>query len=179
MLNISNTILLVIDMQEKLARVMYERDLMVANLQKLVKGLNVLEVPIMITEQYPQGLGPTIPEIFSLTPGVSPISKTCFNCCDDKKFLDKFTAVNRKQVLVSGIEGHICVYQTAVDLAARGYEAYAVTDTVTSRTLENRQLAFEMMRQAGVRLTGTEAVLFELLKIAEGEKFKKISQIVK
>jgi isochorismate hydrolase len=179
MLNISNTILLVIDVQEKLARVMYERDMMVANLQKLVRGLNVLEVPIMITEQYPQGLGLTISEITSLTPDILPFPKTCFNCCDDKKFLDKFTAVNRKQVLVSGIEGHICVYQTAVDLAARGYEAYAVTDTVTSRTLENRQLAFEMMKQAGARLTGTETVLFELLRVAQGDKFKKISQIVK
>ena len=93
--------------------------------------------------------------------------------------MDKFTAVNRKQVLVCGIEGHICVYQTVIDLIARGYETYAVTDAVTSRTPENRQLAFEMMKQAGARLTGTETVLFELLRVAEGEKFKKISQIVK
>lgn len=179
MLEVANTILVIIDVQEKLARVMHEKETMVSNLRKLVKGLLVLDVPVMITEQYPQGLGPSLPEIISLTPGITPVAKTAFNCCDDEKFLRQFTAQNRKQVLVSGIEGHICVYQTVCDLTARGYETYAVTDAITSRTLENRQLAFEMMKRAGARLTGTETVLFELLRIAEGEKFKKISQIVK
>jgi nicotinamidase-related amidase len=179
MLEVANTVLLVIDVQEKLVRVMHERDIMVANLQKLVKGINVLGVPVIVTEQYPQGLGPTIPDIASLLTGIPAIPKTSFSCWGDIKFVREFKSLNRKQVLVSGIEGHVCVYQTVRDLAANGYETYVVTDTITSRTPENRQLSFAMMQQAGARLTGMEAVLFELLKVAEGEKFKEISRIVK
>jgi isochorismate hydrolase len=179
MLEVNQAVLVIIDVQEKLARVIHEKEVLVSNLQKLVKGMTVLEVPIIITEQYPQGLGPTVTEIISLLPDVSPISKTVFSCWNEEKFVTMLKALHRTQVLVSGIEGHICVYQTTFDLVANGFEAYAVTDTISSRTPENRQLSFEMMKQAGARLTGTEAVLFELLKVAQGEKFKKISQIVK
>ena len=179
MLEVANTVLIVIDVQEKLARVMQERDIMVSNLQKLIKGIAVLEVPVIVTEQYPRGLGPTIPEIAALLNNVPTIPKTSFSCWGDERFLGQFKSLGRKQVLISGIEGHVCVYQTARDLVANGYETFAVTDTITSRTQENRRLSFEMMKQAGARLTGTEAALFELLKVAEGEKFKQISQIVK
>jgi nicotinamidase-related amidase len=179
MLEVNRTVLIIIDVQEKLTRVMHEREALISNLQRLVKGMAVLEIPEIITEQYPQGLGPTIPEITGLLVEVSPISKTVFSCWNEEKFVSKLKSLQRTQVLICGIEGHVCVYQTACDLIANGYETYAVTDTITSRTPDNRQLSFEMMKQAGVRLTGTETVLFELLKIAQGEKFKKISQIVK
>jgi nicotinamidase-related amidase len=179
MLEVNNTVLMIIDVQEKLARVMHERESLISNLQKLIKGTSVLEVPIIITEQYPQGLGPTLQEIAPLLPGVSPIPKTSFSCWGDDNFVNKFKSLNRRQVLVSGIEGHVCVYQTVCDLISNGFAAYAVTDTITSRTPENRQLAFDMMKQAGARLTGMEAVLFELLRVAKGEHFKKISQIIK
>jgi nicotinamidase-related amidase len=179
MLEIASTVLLIIDVQEKLAHVMHERDTMVANLQKMVKGIKVLGVPVIVTEQYPKGLGSTIPEIVSLLQDVPVIPKISFSCWNDGAFLRSLKSLNRKQVLVSGIEGHVCVYQTVCDLVANGFEAYAVTDTITSRTPENRQLSFTMMQQAGVHLTGVEAALFELLKVAEGEKFKAISRIVK
>ena len=179
MLEVTNTILLVIDVQEKLARVMHERDSIITNLQKLIEGIKVLEIPVIITEQYPKGLGPTIPDIASLLPGVPVISKISFSCWNDGAFLRSLKSLNRKQVLVSGIEGHVCVYQTVCDLVANGFEAYAVTDTITSRTPENRQLSFTMMQQTGARLIGVEAALFELLKVAEGDKFKAISRVVK
>ena len=179
MLEVANTILLVIDVQEKLARVMHERDTMVANLQRLVKGIKVLGVPVIVTEQYPKGLGSTVPEIASLLQDVPVIPKNSFSCWNDETFLRSFKSMNRKQVLVSGIEGHVCVYQTVCDLVKNGFETYAVSDTITSRTPENRQLSLAMMQQAGARLTGMEAALFELLKVAEGEKFKEISRIVK
>jgi nicotinamidase-related amidase len=179
MLEAANTVLIVIDVQEKLTRVMHERDAMVSNLQKLVKGIQVLEVPIIVTEQYPQGLGVTVPELASLLTGVSPIPKMAFSCLGDDKFLSQFKALDRKQVLVSGIESHVCVYQTVCDLVAVGCEAYVITDAVSSRTPENKQTSIEMMKQVGARLTTTEAVLFELLKAAGGDKFKKINQIVK
>jgi len=179
MLEVANTVLIIIDMQEKLARVMYERDAMFSNLQKLIRGLAVLGVPFLATEQYPQGLGPISPDIASLLPDVKPVAKAAFNCLADENFRREFEALGRKQVLVSGIEAHICVYQTVCDLISRRCEAYVVTDTVSSRTPENRQLSFEMMKQAGARLTSTEAALFELLKVGEGDKFKKISQIIR
>jgi nicotinamidase-related amidase len=179
MLEVTNTVLIVIDVQEKLARVMHERDTMVANLQKLVKGIKVLGVPVIVTEQYPKGLGPTIPEIASLLQGVPVIPKTSFSCWNDDAFLRSFKSMNRKQVLISGIEGHVCVYQTVCDLVSNGFETYVVTDTITSRTPENRQLSITMMQQAGAHLTGVEAALFELLKVAEGERFKEISRIIK
>jgi nicotinamidase-related amidase len=179
MLEVNNTVLLIIDVQEKLVRVMHEKDALISSLQKLIKAMSVLEVPVIITEQYPQGLGPTVPEIATLLPDVSPIPKTSFSCWSDDNFTNKLRSLHRRQVLVSGIEGHVCVYQTVCDLASNGFAAYVVTDTITSRTPENRHLAFEMMKQVGARLTGTEAVLFELLKAAGGDKFKKISQIVK
>ncbi len=179
MLDSANTVLLVIDVQEKLARVMHERDVMIANLQKLIKGIKVMEIPAIVTEQYPEGLGPTVQDIISFLPGTPVIPKTSFSCWGDEKFVRELKSLNRKQVLVSGIEGHVCVYQTVCDLVANGYEAYVVTDSVTSRTPENRKLSFIMMRQSGARLTGTETILFELLRVAEGEKFKEISRIVK
>jgi nicotinamidase-related amidase len=179
MLEVNQTVLVVIDVQEKLTRVMHEKEALVSNLQRLIKGLTTLEIPILVTEQYPQGLGPTVSEIASLLPDISRISKTVFSCWNEEKFVSELKALQRKQVLICGIEGHVCVYQTACDLVANGYETYAVTDTISSRTPENRQLSFEMMKQTGARLTGMETVLFELLKVAQGDKFKKISQIVK
>ncbi len=139
----------------------------------------MLEVPILATLQYPQGLGPLHPEIAPLIAEVEPVAKTCFSCLRSEEFLRRLKSLGRKQVLLSGIEGHICVYQTVCDLVSQGFEAHVVTDTISSRTPENRQLGFEMMKQAGARLTSTEAALYELLRVAEGERFKKISQILR
>jgi nicotinamidase-related amidase len=179
MLETTNTVLLIIDVQEKLVRVMHDKDSLLSNLQKLIEGIQVMGIPVIVTEQYPQGLGPTVPEITNLISGFSPISKTCFSCWDSDDFRNKLEQLNRKQVLISGIEGHVCVYQTARDLVSRGYETYFITDTISSRTPENRQLSFKMMKQRGAYISGTETVLFELLKSAGSDQFKKISRIVK
>jgi nicotinamidase-related amidase len=158
---------------------MHQKEQLADNLQKLIKGMKVLEVPILVTEQYPQGLGPTIPEIAQLLTDVKPFPKVSFSCCGDDAFLQEFKKLNRKQVLISGIESHVCVYQTAADLVTAGYEVYAVSDTISSRTEQNRDLGLKMMVQLGTKLTGTEAALFELLKVAKGDKFKAINQIVR
>lgn len=179
MLEIEKTLLVVIDVQERLLRVMHEKEALVANTQKLIKGLQVLGVPVLVTEQYPQGLGPTMPDIAGLVPEFHPFAKMCFSCWENDEFRTKFEQFNRKQVLVCGIEGHVCVYQTVRDLAARGYETFFVADAISSRTAENRLLSFDMMKQCGGLITGTETVLFELLKAAGSDSFKKISQIVK
>ena len=179
MLDVTNTVLIVVDIQEKLSRIMYERENLISNLEKLINGIQVLEVPIIVTEQYPQGLGPTIQEIASLLANIQRLPKISFSCYGDERFLREFESLNRKQVLVCGIESHVCVYQTVYDLINAGYETHAIMDAVSSRTAENRQIGFDMMKHTGAWLTSTEAVLFELLRVAEGEKFKKISQIVK
>jgi nicotinamidase-related amidase len=179
MLTVEEAILVIIDVQEKLTRVIFQKEKLIDNLQKLIKGIQVLEIPIIVTEQYPQGLGKTIPEITGVLSGIQPIPKLSFSCQGDNNFMRALKSSGRRQVLVSGIESHVCVYQTVRDLIDLGYEVHVVTDTVSSRTVENRDIAFNLMSRMGAVLTSTETVLFELLKIAEGEKFKKISQIVK
>jgi nicotinamidase-related amidase len=179
MLEVRSSVLLVIDVQEKLFRVISEKEKMLDNLQRLIKGIQVLEVPVIATEQYPKGLGLTIKEVADLLIGVRPIAKTSFSCCGDKAFLKEFERLGRRQVLLAGIESHVCVYQTAADLINAGCEVYAVGDAVGSRTEENLQTGLRMMERLGANPTSTETVLFELLKIAEGEKFKAISKIVR
>ena len=179
MLTVTDSVLLVIDVQEKLFHVMFRKEQLADNLQRLIKGMQVLEVPVLVTEQYPQGLGPTIPEIAQLLAEVKPYPKVNFSCCGDEAFLRAFQQLRRKQVLIAGIESHVCVYQTAADLIAAGYEVYVVSDAVSSRTEKNKDTGIQMMLQSGAKLTGTEAALFELLKVAKGETFKAISQIVK
>ena len=179
MLSTEKTVLLIIDVQEKLTRVMADKESLVVNLQKLIKGAKVLGLPLLLTEQYPQGLGATILEVISLLPEIKPLAKMSFNCCDDLKFLEKLKSLKRKQVLVTGIESHVCVYQTASALLGLGYEVQVVADCVCSRAKENKNIAIEKMRDMGVSITSTEIALFELLKTAENKNFKDISLIVK
>ncbi|MFC2007349.1 hydrolase [Chloroflexota bacterium] len=179
MLDIANTVLVIVDVQERLARVIHDRDQLLINLQKLISGAQVLDIPIILTEQYPQGLGQTVPEVAHLLPETKPITKLSFSCCGEQRFLGEVETLNRPQVLVAGIESHVCVYQTVIDLLERGYEVQVVVDSVSSRTVKNREISMEKMKSAGASLTSTEMALFELLKVAEGDKFKKISKIVK
>jgi nicotinamidase-related amidase len=179
MLNIEKTALVIIDVQEKLSRVMHEKEKLFENLQRLIKGIQILGIPIIVTEQNPNGLGPTVPEIAPLLIDSKPVTKFSFSCCGEKPFLRQLEMLNRKQVLLTGIETHVCVYQTAVDLIEAGYEVHTVVDCVSSRTPENRNLALDKMKSEGVRLTSVEIALFELLRTAASPKFKELSKIVK
>jgi nicotinamidase-related amidase len=179
MLQLDSTVLVVIDVQDKLFRVMPEREALAASLRKLVRGAQVLGVPVILTEQNPKGLGPTIPELAELVPGIQPIPKFSFSCCGEERFRRELEALGRRQVLLAGIELHICVYQTALDLLASGYEVQVVADCVTTRLLENREIGLTKLRDSGAGLTTAEMALFELLKTAEGDVFKEISRIVK
>jgi nicotinamidase-related amidase len=179
MLEIESTILIVIDVQERLLPVINDKESLTANIVKLIRGAQVLEIPLIVTEQYPKGLGGTVPEIAELIPGIEPLAKTCFSCYGDGGFKKALDDSGRKQLLICGIECHVCVYQTAVELKQAGYEVYVVADAVASRTAENKAIGLDLMKQMGIIVTGTETVLFELVKIAEGERFKAISRIVK
>ena len=179
LLNPENTVLVVIDFQERLFPVMHDREKLLRQVVKLIQGAKVLDIPVILTEQYPKGLGPTLPEIAELLPDVKPIEKTCFSCCDAESFNNSVEATNRKQVLISGIEAHICVYQTAVALNQGGYEVQVVADCVSSRDPENKMVSLFKMGSVGIAPTTMETALFELLKIASGDEFKQISNIVK
>ena len=158
---------------------MHEREILLKNLLKLIKGAQVLGIPIIVTEQNPGKLGPTETEIAQLLPDFQPIPKLSFSCCGDQCFLQEMEALKRKQVLITGIETHVCVYQTVMDLLNSGYEVQVVADAISSRTVENREIGLKRMVEEGARLTSVETVLFELLRVAEGERFKEISRIVK
>ena len=138
-----------------------------------------MNVPILLTEQYPEGLGKTIPQIREIFSEVSPISKMTFDCSNNKNFMEKINGLNRKQVLLCGIETHVCIYQTAIGLRDAGYEVQVVADSVSSRTEGNKEIALQRMRDSGVGITSVETVLFELLKTAEGRKFKEILKLVR
>ena len=174
-----NTVLVLIDFQERLFPVMSDKEKLLNNVAKLTRGALALELPIIVTEQYPKGLGPTIPEIKSLIPNFKAIEKTCFSCCDEPAFAETLSALKCKQIIIAGIEAHICTYQTAVALARAGYQVEVVSDGVSSREPENKTVALSKLGLIGILPTTTEMALFELLKIAKGEKFKAISAIVK
>ena len=179
MLKMENTVLLLVDIQGKLAHVMHEKERLFDNLQKLIKGIRVLGIPVLWVEQNPDGLGPTIPEVADLLPDSTPISKMSFSSCRNDRFLQALKNLDRNQVLIAGIEAHICVYQTAVDLVDMGVEVQVVTDAASSRTPENKAIGLQRMRDAGAGLTSVETALFELLEVAEGETFKAHLKILK
>jgi isochorismate hydrolase len=170
---------LIVDIQGNLAQLMHRKELLFKNVQKLIRGIKVLGIPILWVEQNPQGLGPTIPEISDILHDIQPISKMSFSSCRSERFMQELNALNRKQVLIAGIETHVCVYQTAVDLVDIKYEVQVVIDAVSSRNVGNKEVGLQRMRDSGVSLTSVETALFELLKTAEGDKFKEIINIVK
>lgn len=178
-LNAESTALVLIDFQERLFPAMHDKENLLRNVLKLIQGAKVFEIPIIITEQYPKGLGPTIPEIKELLPGVAPVEKVCFSCTDEAAFNQALEKLNRNQVVIAGIEAHICAYQTAMALARAGYDVQPVADAVASREPDNRAAALHKMSAAGLPATTVEMALFEMLKIARGDKFKAISAIVK
>ena len=179
MFTIENSVLVIVDVQGKLAQLMYQKDALFENLQKIIRGAQILQVPILWVEQNPKGLGPTIPEVAELLRDIEPISKLSFSCCANERFMQRLEALGHRQALLAGIETHICVHQTAMDLLQLGYEVQIVTDAVSSRTVENKQIGLEKIRAAGGVLTSVETALFELLRVAKGPKFKELLALVK
>lgn len=179
MLSRTAAVLILIDFQGKLAQVMVDKEDLFANNIKLIQGFKALNLPIMVTEQMPEKLGPTIPQLMQELGGVQPIAKETFSCWADASFHDHLESLTRRHVVLTGIECHICVYQTALDLMSNGYTVHLVTDAVSSRTPENREVGIQAIKSAGAQITSTEMVLFELLRTAADPKAKDIFKIVK
>jgi nicotinamidase-related amidase len=179
MLRTENCILVVIDVQGKLALLMHEKEILFANIQVLIKSAKILNIPILWCQQAPQALGATLPQIAELLDDNEPIDKFCFNCCDNDLFNSRLEKLNKKQVLLCGIETHVCIYQTAVHLKQTGYEVIVIADAVSSRNESNKSFALNKMQTIGIDITTTEMALFELLKTAEHTNFRQIAKLIK
>lgn len=179
MFSIDNSILLVIDVQGRLAQRMFEKKKLFKNIQTLIQGARRLDIPILCTEQAPEKIGKTIPEIARYLEGLTAIPKLSFSSCGEPFFLEKLRALKRTQIIVCGIETHVCVYQTAVDLIGHKFDVQVAADAVSSRTRENKHWGLERMKFLGVPLTSTEMIACELLRTARHKKFKDVLGLIK
>lgn len=174
-----NAALLLIDMQGKLAESVHDAELVLENCKKLIQAAKLFQIPILYLEQYPKGLGPTAPALRELLGEQKAIEKISFSACDNEEFQQKLSEAGRSQLLVAGVEAHVCVYQTVRDLLKQPYELYVASDATSSRTEWNRGVGLERMREMGAVITSTEMALFEMMRSAEGELFKPFVSIVK
>jgi nicotinamidase-related amidase len=174
--------LLIIDIQERLAAAMAPeiRDAVLKNTSLLLQGASLLQVPVVRTEQYPQGLGPTEKVLLEHAPEQSKgFEKTSFSCCATEGFCETGLDPERKQIVITGMETHVCVLQTAMELQQRGLQVFVAADAVCSRSDDNRSNALERMRNQGIIITNTESVLFEWLRDAGHEHFRAISRMLR
>lgn len=170
---------LVVDIQEKLFPHMFQKELFLQRCLVLLEGLKILGIPVIRTEQYPRGLGPTLREIHQVVKPEASMEKISFSCCDEPDFRMALEQSGRKKILICGIETHVCILQTALDLLHAGYLPVIVTDCVSSRREEDKRVALQRMGQEGAILTTSESLLFELTRFAGTEQFKAISKLVK
>ncbi len=173
------TALVVIDIQERLLPAISNNEEVVRNSVLLINGARILGVPIIITEQYPKGLGPTVSAIAEAADKIQAIEKITFSCAGEDNFLQALDAANADTVVLCGIETHVCVLQTALDLYQRGIRVQVAADAVGSRSPANRESAMAEMRQAGIVPTAAESVLFKLLRVAGTPEFKQVAKLVR
>ena len=174
MLDRERALLVVVDVQEAFRPAVRDFDRVTENTAALIDGARVLGVPIVATEQYPKGLGHTVPEVAEHLADIEPIEKVCFSAAR----ADGFDLAGRDQAVVCGIESHVCVSQTAHDLLDRGVEVHVARDAVTSRTDENKELGLHKMEQSGAILTSVETALFELVGAAGTDEFKAVQKLI-
>lgn len=173
-----DSVLIVIDMQERLVPAMQAPARTLKNTKILMASAEELGVPILMSEQYPKGLGPTVKEL-PIGPGATVITKIHFSCMEEPEFAEKFRGLGRKQAIVTGMEAHICVMQTTASLLEEGYETFVVSDATASRTLESERACIERLGAIGAGIVTTEMVVFEWLGRAGTSSFKKIQPLIK
>ena len=179
MLQSDKCVLVIVDIQGRLASLMYEKNRLYENVVRMIKASRLLNIPILWNEQLPDKLGETVPEIKSALADLKPLVKNTFSCCDNPNFMGQLEATGRKQVLLTGIETHICVYQSALQFIDRGYEIHLLIDAVSSRFRHNYELGIQRIKDAGGVLTSVEMCLFEMFKVAEGDLFRQMVKILK
>lgn len=179
MLEVQDCCLIIIDVQGKLAQLMHNSNALFRNIGILIKAAKILDIPCLWCQQSPKALGVTVPSIARLLEDNQPINKVTFSCSQNEQFKSQMKTLNRKQILLCGIEAHVCIYQTAVDLLKTDLKPTVIADAVSSRTPDNKQIAIEKLRLEGINISSVEMALFELLKTAEHPKFKEITQLIK
>ncbi len=175
-------VLVVIDVQEKLMPVIDRASEVIRNIERLVRGCHILGVPAILTEQYVKGLGATVEPVrraFDETSGYSPIEKSCFSAYGCEAFSARLASLGRSEILIAGVETHVCVHQTVQDLLARDFAVSVIADAVSSRTAQNREIALQRMTLDGAKPSSTEMALFELTVAAGTDEFRAISRLVK
>jgi nicotinamidase-related amidase len=176
----AHTVLAVIDMQEGFRSVISDFAEVAARIALVAHAARLLNIPVVVTEQYPKGLGHTANEIKAVLPAdFNAVEKTAFSSCGAGAFEAELERAEALHVLVCGIEAHICVNQTTHDLMERGYRVHLLTDCITARTPQNRQVGLSKMQQSGALPSSTEMALFELLRDARHEQFKAIQKLIK
>jgi nicotinamidase-related amidase len=173
------SLLLIVDIQEKLAPAIVNADAVVANAVKLIHAAKHLNVPMIASEQYPKGLGRTIPELRELLSVDSVVEKTHFSCAAEPGFIDRLHEFKRKQIVICGMEAHVCVLQTALGIQAAGFSSIVVADAVSSRRTESYELGLARLRAAGLTIVSTEMVLFEWIGQAGTADFKALLPLIK
>ena len=174
-----NTSALIIDFQERLFPAMNEKETLLKNTKILVEGLHLLGIPVAFTQQYTKGLGETIDELKSLVHGFAAIEKTDFSCFGAEEYTTFLQHHQSKTIILCGIEAHVCVLQSAVDLKEAGYHPIVVTDCITSRNALNKENAIDRFRFENIMTATCESILFELTRSAKAEEFRAISKLVK
>lgn len=171
--------LIIIDVQEKLFPLISDRERILNNLYKLIQFARIINMPIILTEQYPKGLGPTIPEIKKILLDVQPIEKVEFSCFGSEKFRKAVRGLSVETLIIAGIEAHICVVQTAIEGVKEGYRVCVVSDATSSRNPEDKEIALERLRENGVTVASTEMLIYELLKRAGTQEFREALKLIK
>ncbi len=179
MMESENALFVFIDVQGKLADMMYEKDAFFDSLRRVLRGVHALRLPVIWTEQNPLKVGRTLPEFAKLLHPARPLTKMTFSCCGNDSFMTLLKRVGCRQVILAGMETHVCVYQTARDLKERGYEVEVLADAVSSRTAQNKQFGLDKIRSCGAGLTTVESLLFELMSTAEHPAFKTVLEAIK
>lgn len=173
-----DAVLLIIDVQEKFKKAMPNYEEIVHNVATLAKAAQILELPVVYTEQYPKGLGATVEEVKKHLDGAKYFEKNQFSCCKDEYLMEYMEKLGRKQVIVCGLETHVCVSQTALDLLHFELQPHIIKDAVVSRSKENKKIGIEKMVNAGAIISCVEMALFELMKSAKHQCFKDVQKLI-
>jgi len=179
--HISNkdSLLLVIDIQEKFRKVIFEFDRVVENTKKLVRSFGVLGIPVVVSEQYTKGLGKTVKEIKVDLKKSEIVEKISFDCFNDGGFLELIKKSGKKNMIICGIEAHVCVFQTVLSALSKGFTVHLIVDAVSSRKEKDYDIAIRRMENEGAKLASTEMIIFQMMKDSKDKNFKEISNIIK
>jgi nicotinamidase-related amidase len=172
-------LLVLVDVQERFRGLIDGMDGVVRNSARLLRFCDRLDIPVVVTEQYPQRLGRTVPELAALAPGAVPYEKLTFSCAGDRRFMGRLQSLGRSQAILCGIEAHVCVYQTVFDLLALDWQVAVAADAVSSRRPAERDLGLARMRELGAQVMGAEMIMFEILREAGTPDFKAVADVLK